>query len=577
MDNFKEITNVFKLPIFYNNDKRELNPTIINDLEMIQPYDLSSNSINSLFFNTDVQNKFSHQISTEMSKYYTTDINYLKDMQQLLHTYKRVNNPTSINENNYATIIDIWNDIKVDTGFKEKYHFVDWSQLEFLNNSEYFLQIMSVYNLLSPVVSFITPIIILLLPFFIIKLKGIDLDFEQYTNILKMVIKNNALGKLFIDFNDVSTKEKMYIVISALFYLFSIYQNVLVCIRFNYNMIKIHAYIKDVRSYLAYSLDSMNNYLQYSCNFRSQCNFNECIRHNIGILNELKLKLDTISEYTLTNFKKISEIGKVMKYFYELHNSKMYNDSLLYSFGFNGYIDCIDGVVQNVTDRKLHFCTFQKKTNKKTTFKNSYYAPLKDTKHIKNNIKFNKNVVITGPNASGKTTVLKTTLINIIFSQQFGCGFYQDATIKPFDFIHCYLNIPDTSGRDSLFQAEARRCKEIIDVINNNKDCNHFCVFDELYSGTNPEEAVNSSTSFMKYLIKNKNVFCMLTTHFTQVCDNLENNPNMVNFHMVSKKNNNIIEYTYKFKKGISTVKGGINVLYNMNYPKEILDNCCKL
>jgi hypothetical protein len=571
MENFKEINNVFKLPIFYNNDKRELNPTIINDLEMVCPYDASSNSINSFFFNTDTNNAFSHQMSTELSKYYTTDVRYLTDMQQLFKIYKPI---MSGADTNYTCIIDIWKDIKGDTSFKEKYHFVDWSQLEFLNDSEYFLQIMSIYNLLSPLVSFVTPIIILLLPFCIIKLKGIELDFAQYTTILKMVVKNNALGKLFVDFNDVSPKEKMYIVISALFYVFSIYQNVLVCLRFNYNMIKIHTCIKDIRCYLDHTLDNMHNYLQCSSPFSSQNNFNDTLRHHIGVLTEIKLKLDTISEYNLTNFKKLSEIGKVMKYFYELHNCKIYNDAFLYSFGFNGYVDCIEGVLQNIASKKLQFCTFQKKTNKKTVFKKSYYAPLKDTSHVKNTVKFNKNVIITGPNASGKTTVLKTTLINVIFSQQFGCGFYKEATIKPFDFIHCYLNIPDTSGRDSLFQAEARRCKEIIDLVNDNSECNHLCVFDELYSGTNPEEAVNSSTSFMKYLIRNKNVHCFLTTHFTQVCANLENTSNITNFHMDTKKLNHTIEYTYQFKKGISTVKGGVNVLYNMNYPKEILDNC---
>ena len=109
-----------------------------------------------------------------------------------------------------------------------------------------------------------------------------------------------------------------------------------------------------------------------------------------------------------------------------------------------------------------------------------------------------------GPNASGKTTILKSTLINIIFSQQVGCGVYDSAKIKPFDFLHCYLNIPDTYGRDSLFQAEARRCKEILDVIENTENKSHFCLFDELYSGTNPDEAILSAVSFMNYLIKNK-------------------------------------------------------------------------
>jgi len=37
--------------------------------------------------------------------------------------------------------------------------------------------------------------------------------------------------------------------------------------------------------------------------------------------------------------------------------------------------------------------------------------------------------------------------------------------------------------------------------------------------------------------------------------------------------NTNMLEYLYKMKKGISTVKGGLNVLYAMNYPDEIIKN----
>ena len=38
-------------------------------------------------------------------------------------------------------------------------------------------------------------------------------------------------------------------------------------------------------------------------------------------------------------------------------------------------------------------------------------------------------------------------------------------------------------------------------------------------------------------------------------------------------KNGHKIKYTYKLEQGISEVKGGINVLTEMNYPKEIIDN----
>ena len=118
-----------------------------------------------------------------------------------------------------------------------------------------------------------------------------------------------------------------------------------------------------------------------------------------------------------------------------------------------------------------------------------------------------KNIIISSPNAGGKTTMIKTTTINVIFSQQLGCGFYKSCVLKPYTHIHSYLNIPDTSGRDSLFQAESRRCKEIIDIINgtNIETTRHFCIFDELYSGTNPKEATKSAYAFLLYLSKFKN------------------------------------------------------------------------
>jgi DNA mismatch repair ATPase MutS len=334
----------------------------------------------------------------------------------------------------------------------------------------------------------------------------------------------------------------------------------------------IHQHFRDIKSYLKITLDSMDNYLKYSEKLTSHEQFNSNLREKKYILENIYSKIENITEYSLYNVKKITEIGKVLKYFYELHTDSLYDDAIIYSIGFNGYLDCLKGLQNNVIERKINFATFIK-NNKKGNFKKSYYACLKNNNPVKNTIKFNKNKIITGPNASGKTTILKSTLINIIFTQQFGCGFYESADFAPFKYIHCYLNIPDTSGRDSLFQAEARRCKEIIDIINENKRESHFCVFDELYSGTNPEEAETSATAFMLYLQKYKKVTSLLTTHFIKVCKKLDKTEGIENFKMITEKNGEKIKYTYKLDKGISEVKGGINVLTEMNYPKEIINN----
>jgi DNA mismatch repair ATPase MutS len=108
--------------------------------------------------------------------------------------------------------------------------------------------------------------------------------------------------------------------------------------------------------------------------------------------------------------------------------------------------------------------------------------------------------------------------------------------------------------------------------VNENNKETHFGIFDELYSGTNPDEAIVSATAFMDYLTGFKNVSCMLTTHYTKVCTNLNDRPRITNMSMETTQTNNKINFKYQLKNGISRVKGVFNILNEMNYPKEILD-----
>ena len=89
--------------------------------------------------------------------------------------------------------------------------------------------------------SLIVPVIILIIPFFILKMKGLPLSVNEYIDVLKVVAETNAIGKLFtVNFAEINAQERLYIFVSAAFYLFSIYQNIMVCVRFNNNMKIIH-------------------------------------------------------------------------------------------------------------------------------------------------------------------------------------------------------------------------------------------------------------------------------------------------------------------------------------------------
>jgi DNA mismatch repair ATPase MutS len=293
------------------------------------------------------------------------------------------------------------------------------------------------------------------------------------------------------------------------------------------------------------------------------------------VLQELYNQIEPITPFS-HSISKLNDIGYMLQCYYEIHSNPEYGASLQYSMKFEGYINNILGVYDNLAACSVSFATFD--TDADVVMKEQYYPPYKHDKYITNTCKFNKNMVITGPNAAGKTTLLKSTCINIIMTQQFGCGYYSSCCINPYTHIHSYLNIPDTSGRDSLFQAETRRCKEILDIIQDNQgtENRHFCIFDELYSGTNPVEATKAAYSFLLYLTKYTNVNFMLTTHYISICKKIKKNKEsrIRNYKMdIVFDKEGKIKYTYKMIRGISNVQGAVRILEEFAYPDEIIQN----
>ena len=295
--------------------------------------------------------------------------------------------------------------------------------------------------------------------------------------------------------------------------------------------------------------------------------FNKTTRNHSEQLQEFYSNLDTIKTDAFS-WKDITNFGSLLSTFYNLYDSESYNKSLAYSFGFLEYIHFINNMKEQIQTKKINLCKFNKKHTK---IYNQYYLPHTNQPHTKNNVDLTNNYIITGPNASGKTTLLKSTLINIILSQQYGVGCYSKAYIF-LTAILSYLNIPDTSDRDSLFQAEARRCLDILKKINKTKGrC--ICIFDELYSGTNPEEAIEAAYAYLSH-ITTKNVTFLLTTHYYKLCSLDNKFDSIENIHMdCNELPDKTLEFTYKVKPRISNVKGGVNVLKQMNYPKDILEN----
>jgi len=193
MSKIEMINDYFQLPISYNSSKVKLNDTIITDLELIKTIDESNpvrhiDSVDNKCSNIDCshdnesklnieqncdgsmfnyafnpQSVFGKKVLEQFPQYYTTDKEFLKDSQILLKTYK-----TSLEKPDYSNILSIWNELKLDKSFIDKYQYIDIDYFKYLNNSDHFLQIMSMYNLSSPIFSILVPVFLLIILFFII-------------------------------------------------------------------------------------------------------------------------------------------------------------------------------------------------------------------------------------------------------------------------------------------------------------------------------------------------------------------------------------------------------------------------
>jgi len=552
----------FELPIEFLENKTKVLDNLKDDLELETAIDSKVKPVYDYVFNPTTE--LGKKSINAWSKYYTTDKRFLEDSQKI---YKATGQSLPFDKQTINNMLKSWREIRNQNNFMEKYQYIDWEKIKWLNKSTLFLSILSFYNISAPVIQLVAPFFVLLVPFFMLKVMKLPITWNAYYKILIENIKHHAIGKLFFSFNSASLGQKLYIVFAAGMYMWNIYQNVISCYRFYQNSFYITSQFETINNYLDYTIEKMKYFLRITKDYKSYSKFNQKL---IAYIERLQLFHNTVRDLPKNSQQigKVAYIGKLMKNFYILYDDQEIEHIVEYSFGFHGYIDSILGLNKNMINNKMHNCKF--KTKLSFRIKNMFHPSIETP--IKNNINMNKNIIITGPNAAGKTTTIKATIINLLLTQQLGLGFFDKCETSTFDYIHCYLNIPDSCSRDSLFQAEARRCKDILDCITKYPKKRHFCIFDELYSGTNPYEAISSAYSYLSHISKNKNVRFLLTTHYIRLCNLLDKKSKIINKSMkteLDQENNPI--YTYKIQNGISSVKGGVTVLRNLKYPEHII------
>ena len=174
--------------------------------------------------------------------------------------------------------------------------------------------------------------------------------------------------------------------------------------------------------------------------------------------------------------------------------------------------------------------------------------PLYD-KFVENDITMHKNILLTGANAGGKSTLLRSILSNIVLSQTIGvckCGYM---LYTPFSQVISMIKVTDTDD-SSLFENQINSMNKYLSVLKTQeKQQFSFLGVDEIFSGTNYNDAEISSEFYIDQISKLKNQLSLITTHLTKIT-NKKNN--FSNYRMAIEKTGTKIEYSYKIKKGVN-------------------------
>ncbi|MDF2943541.1 MAG: hypothetical protein K0S01_2399 [Herbinix sp.] len=230
----------------------------------------------------------------------------------------------------------------------------------------------------------------------------------------------------------------------------------------------------------------------------------------------------------------------------------------------------LDSMIATASFRKLiyYYCEPELiKTGHPRVAVTDLYHPLLDTP-VPNSISENISVLLTGSNASGKSTFIKTLAINAILSQTIYTSTSKSYKASYF-MIYSSMALRDNIfSNESYYIVEIKSLKRILDRVNN--DVPVLCFIDEVLRGTNTLERIAASSRILSSLAK-KNTLVFAATHDIELTHILENN--FSNYHFQERIEDNQILFDYKLYKGKAISKNAIKLLDMLGYPKDIISS----
>lgn len=186
---------------------------------------------------------------------------------------------------------------------------------------------------------------------------------------------------------------------------------------------------------------------------------------------------------------------------------------------------------------------------------------------VPNDIEWLKNTLVTGSNASGKSTYVKSVAISCILAATTHTALALTFSLPHGHILTSMAVEDDIFEGDSYFVAEIKSVKRVLELAKTTVPC--LCFIDEILKGTNTIERIAASSSIVHWL-GNYPSLAFVATHDIELTEILKGSCENVHFEeQVTEKNG--VTFDYCLRKGPSKTRNAIQLLQVLTYPQEIV------
>lgn len=185
---------------------------------------------------------------------------------------------------------------------------------------------------------------------------------------------------------------------------------------------------------------------------------------------------------------------------------------------------------------------------------------------VANDLYTTRPILITGSNASGKSTYLKSAALCALLSQSICTCTASAYRASAFRIYSSMALNDDLLAGESYYIVETKSLKRILDQISGTTPV--LCTIDEVLRGTNTVERIAASSKVLEEMARG-GALCLAATHDIELCDLLAEQYDL--YHFEEQVGENEMVFDYIVRPGKATSRNAINLLKLIGFPDGIV------